>query len=171
MTATVFFRACSVCLYGHQDNHTALRKAESFYAIEQSKNASKTECLYLSKLAPNTIRDNSWIGEDSILMTADYLRRPLHFYTFAGNSSPLIYASLISEVAAPIALAFYEPMHCLSIMDDAGLQLHHNLEALQRNPVNTVPPSTTLYMIRRGRHYPCLMITLQLMIIYIPHHF
>ena len=61
----------------------------------------------LCKFAFNNIKDNSWIGEDTTLMTANYLRRPVHVYIFAGSSSPLIYAPLISEVsAAPIALAF-----------------------------------------------------------------
>ena len=64
-------------------------------------------------------------------------------FIFAGSFLPLIYAPLIglSEAsAAPIALAFYEPGHYRSVVDDAGFQLHHNIEALQRNPVNTAPP-------------------------------
>ena len=65
---------------GHQDNHTALNKAVSTYITKQSKNVSETDSRDLRILASNVIKANSWIGEDTILMTANYLRRPFKVY-------------------------------------------------------------------------------------------
>ena len=75
-------------------------------------------------------------------MTANYLRRPINVYIFAGSSSQLVYApSIASELsAAAIALTFYEPGHYRSVFDDTGLQSHHNIEAQQRNQGNIASP-------------------------------
>ena len=136
--SSCFFRACFVCLYGHQENHDAMCKAVSSYVREQSKNVSKTDYQDLCQLASNIIKDNSLIGEGTILTTANYLRHPVQVYIFAVNFSPQIYTPMISEVsAAPIALAFYEPGHYRLVVDNADLQSHHYLEALKRDPVNT----------------------------------
>ena len=114
-----FFRARSFCLYDYQDNHTALRKAVSTYITKQSKNVYETDSRDLRLLASNVIKANSWIGEGTILMTANYLRRPINVYIFAGSSSPLVYApSIVSELSAA---AFYEPGHYCSVFDDAGI--------------------------------------------------
>ena len=69
--AIVFFLAYSLRLYGHQDNYSALRKAVSTYITKQSKNVSETDNRDLRTLASNVIKANSWIGEDTILTTAD----------------------------------------------------------------------------------------------------
>ena len=136
--SSCFFRACSVCLYGHQENHDAMCKTVSSYVREQSKDVSKSEYQDLCKLASNIIKDYSWIGEGTYLTTANYLRRSVHAYIFAVSFSPQIYALMISEISAvTIALAFYEPGHYCSVFDNAGLQSHHYLQVLKRDPVNS----------------------------------
>ena len=49
----------------------------------------------------DTGTDGKWVGEDSILCAADYLRRDLHEYLAAGKS-PTFNA---------LSIAFYEPGH------------------------------------------------------------
>ncbi len=83
--------AISVNLYGHQNNHIALRKALACYINEQSKNVSGSDREELCKLASNVSKEGTWIGEDIIPMTANYLHRPIYVYFAADNGSPLKY--------------------------------------------------------------------------------
>ena len=96
----------------------------SNYITEQSKTVSETDSRDLCIVASNVIEANYWIGENTILMTANNLRCPINFYIFVGSSSPLVYApSIAFEVsAAASALEFYEPGYYRFVFDAAGLR-------------------------------------------------
>ena len=57
-------------------------------------------------------RDGSWVGEDGILATADYLKRQIVVFFALSSASPIVYTP-VSHVAdpAPIMVAFFEPGH------------------------------------------------------------
>jgi hypothetical protein len=110
-----FYRALSVSIYGHQNEHTALRKSIAQHVLKQSENSTTMDYRALQRRALDIAKDGSWAGEDSILAAANFLQRPIHVYV-AAVCSPLIYVPSSPLVCClPILIAFYEPGHYRSL--------------------------------------------------------
>ncbi len=113
-----YYRAVCVGVYGKQDAYASLRKSLADYVILQQKDVSAVSSESLKRLAADIQMDGSWAGEDVILATANYLRRPLHVYCASRATSPLIYSpdEPFPFPVSPILLAFFEPGHFRAVV-------------------------------------------------------
>ena len=113
-----FYRAVSVSVY---KNYVDLRQSLAQLVSLQCQSACISSANYesLRQLANNIRKDGSWAGEDIILVTANFLQRPLHIYCASYTSPPLVYVPELSSAsqAVPVLLAFYEPGHFRAIFN------------------------------------------------------
>ena len=126
---TVFFRALSVCLHGHQGNHSSLRKLVASYVSKQSDAAHPADRAVLGRRAQEVAADGFWPGEDVVLAASDCLQRPILVYVAHGTSSPIQYlpSSSISTLSVlPISIAFIELGHYMAVII-APTELQRNL--------------------------------------------
>jgi OTU-like cysteine protease len=125
-----FFRAISVCLYGHEHEHAALRAdiAKHFEAtaggLASAMDIGPEDYAELRKRAAIVGRDGEWAGEDVILTTSAFLQRDIHVYLAGANSSPMIYSPLVHSMSKPINIAFYEPGHYRAVIEKNLSQPH-----------------------------------------------
>ena len=120
-----YFRALSVCLFGHEGEHWLLRQniveqistpGSILAGVTISDDDLHSEAVrgHLAQLKKN----GTWAGEDIILATAIHLKRNIHIYSGTGKSSPLVYSAPDSAaVNLPnIFLAYYEPGHYKAVV-------------------------------------------------------
>jgi hypothetical protein len=121
-----YFRAVSVNLHKTEDEHLNLRKSivnHVFQLAESGKTlpgismdiSDASVCKQLNSLG----KAGTWAGEEMIMATADYLRRPVHIFTFSSvaNSSPLEYTAPQCDTSLPpVRLAFYFPGHYKAVL-------------------------------------------------------
>jgi hypothetical protein len=74
--------------------------------------------------AAHISQDKVWAGEDAILTAADFLRRPIHVYIAAEQSSPLVY-SVCESSLTPILLCFMEPGHYQAVVKQPDAPASH----------------------------------------------
>ena len=131
-----FFRALSVCLYGHENEHTTLRSSVANHLRATIVNVSSPDSDALLRAVADVARDGSWVGEDVIAATAEYLQRIIHVYFAASSASPRIYSPLHQSsqcsTSSPLLVAFYEPGHFRSVrhMDTVDQACYDNPIAL-----------------------------------------
>ena len=115
----------SVCLYGNQGQHAALRLSvashlkHNFHSIftaaglNISANDSGDACADALQIA------GSWVGEDGLLATSDYLQREIQVFVSTVTESPLTYSpARLPSGAKPIMVAFLKPVHYCSVVPD-----------------------------------------------------
>ena len=147
-----FFRALSVSMYGHQNDHTKLRKAVARFMDIQAaeENHSLTDKEALRQRAVKISKDGEWVAEDIILATANYLKRPIHVY-MAGACSPQVYSpsSSVTSESMPLMVAFYEPGHYRSV----ALQpvVSSSSSSYNYNPASSRRTSVTFFTRRNSR--------------------
>ena len=118
-----YFRALSVCLYGHENGHSVLRQSivRHISILADEGKSLPGVCMdindkHVRQQLELLMKDNTWVGEDIIVAIASYLQRAVHIYNYTtqSGSSPQKYlpsdCSLII-CASPITLAYYEPGH------------------------------------------------------------
>lgn len=116
-----FFRALSVILYRNEDKHLWLREAIVQHVLQLADADHALPGINMD-VADQTVRQQlenqrivgTWAGEDMIVAAADFLKRPVHIYTFTTQtcSSPLVYSPVNGgTVSTPLCLAFYLPGH------------------------------------------------------------
>jgi OTU-like cysteine protease len=105
-----FCRALSVCIYGHQNDHVALRSAISQYVLSQSLDAPLSDREALRCMASYIAKGGTWAAEDIVLAAAHSLQRVIYVYA-AGIPTPLEYRPPSSSTNHPLLLALYEPGH------------------------------------------------------------
>ena len=112
-----FFRALSVCLNGHQDNHSSLRKLIASHVLKQAEAAHPADRAALRQRAQEVAADGFWPGEDIVLAASDFLKRPILVYAAHGNSSPIQYLPSSSiNTLSPISVAFFEAGHYMAVI-------------------------------------------------------
>ena len=124
-----FFRALSVCLHGHQSNHSSLRKLVASYVSKQSDAARPADRAALRCRAQEIAADGFWPGEDIMLAASNCLQRPILIYVAHGTSSPIQYlpSSSISTLSlSPMRIAFIELGHYMAVIS-ALTELQGNL--------------------------------------------
>ena len=121
-----FFRALSVCLHGHQENHSSLRKLVASHVSKQSDAAHPADRAALRRRAQEVAADKFWPGEDIVLAASDYLQRPILVYVAHNTSSPIQYlpSSSINTLSA-ISVAFLEPGHYVAVTSVPNA--HHSI--------------------------------------------
>jgi len=121
-----FFRAVSFALFAHEEKHSDLREAvandiakgakAAFHESDECNTAKTTAILaHIDKARTN----GTWVGEDVVLATAEYLRREIYVYTAMGNYSPATYtpsSCLRQPTLSPVSVAFYEPGHYKAVV-------------------------------------------------------
>jgi hypothetical protein len=110
-----FFRALSVTMDGHEENHPALRQV---IAKHMASDASNSHMLIRGASVDDVLRhadeaavEGVWVGEDVIMAAAKYLRRPIHVFIAVDSCSPLVYGSPCEPGLQPLLVAFREPGH------------------------------------------------------------
>jgi OTU-like cysteine protease len=127
-----FFRALSVCIHGHQDNHSSLRKLIASYVSKQSDAVHPADRAALRRRAQEVAADKFWPGEDIVLAASDCLQRPILVYVAHNTSSPIQYlpSSSINTLPA-ISIAFLEPGHYVAVT--SAPNVHHSISAASKN--------------------------------------
>ena len=117
-----YFRAVTVCLYNNKSGHLELRNFIANHILELPSADDALPGISMDVEDPsvhqgldNMMQSGTWAGEDMIVATAAFLRRPVHVYTFTSvlDASPLIYPSPVQQAldVHPIRVAFYLPGH------------------------------------------------------------
>ena len=94
----------------HQFGHSALRESVAHYIESRSASSHATDAISLRRRASEVRKNGTWVSEDVILATADYLQSDIHVFMASDRASPLIY-SADASLNNPILVAFYEPGH------------------------------------------------------------
>ncbi len=111
------FRALSVCLYGHENEHTVLRASIAKHILSDNSSVMP-RYGELSKHVNNISKNGVWVGESVIVAAADYLQREIDVYIAAASVSPLVYSPHPEATQnSPLRLAFYEPGHFRAVHD------------------------------------------------------
>ena len=72
--------------------------------------------ISLKKSAYAVETDGTWVGQDAILATADYLQRDVNIYVASSQFSPVFHPRVTCKVTLPpINMAFYEPGHYMAV--------------------------------------------------------
>ncbi len=121
-----YYRAVSVNLYGDEAQHCRLRLAIADHALQLADAGEDLLGVSSCNIDASTRRqienmriERTWAGEEAIVSTASYLRRPVHIYTYASNCDllPLMYSHpKCDDGAIPIRLAFYLPGHYRAVV-------------------------------------------------------
>jgi hypothetical protein len=115
-----------VILAGHEEKHSDLRNSVAEHLRNNCDTIfERVGIPVINKDLSSTCADalhqsGSWVGEDGILATADYLKREIHVYTATLKEFPLVYTPVSkreSNVATPLLLAFFEPGHYCAIIN------------------------------------------------------
>ena len=105
----------SVCLNGHEREHSSLRQL-----IGKHMEAGTKPALLMDKAVrahiTNVCTDGKWAGEDVLLCAADLLKQEIHLYIAADKFSPIVYKPRTGPFSDVICLAFYEPGHYRAVM-------------------------------------------------------
>ncbi len=119
-----FFRSISMCIYGDQSQHKELRNNVANHVLASGKEIfTHVKDIILGdesiRKSADAIRvDCSWVGEDAILATADYLKRNISIFLSSTIVSPITYyPSSCTSVRPPVRVAFYEPEHYAAVVD------------------------------------------------------
>jgi hypothetical protein len=115
------FRAMSVNLCGHENQHGELRCAVASHMpkCKPLRNLSDNDADSLRKCqqrADAMRQDKIWAGEDVILAAADYLQRDIHVFIAAEQASPLVYSTGVTALP-PVRIVFTEPGHYQAVVD------------------------------------------------------
>ncbi len=121
------FRAVSVNICGHENQHGKLRCAIASHMPTckplRDLSGSDTNSLMKCQQRANAMKqDKVWAGEDVVLAAADYLQRDIHVFIAAEQASPLVYSTGVTALP-PVCIAFTEPGHYQAVvdMDVAGM--------------------------------------------------
>ena len=104
------FRALSMSMFGHENEHGKLRAAiarHMEYSIEPMTLSDDTVRAYNIEVST----DKKWIGEDVLFCAADLLLRDIHMYLVADTFSPVIYSPKRGPATGVSRIGFYEPGH------------------------------------------------------------
>ncbi len=115
-----FFRALSLCMVGHQENHLTLRQQAARYIASCVASSSSVDHVALRKHAADVMQGGTWVGEDVIMAMTECLQRQIHVFMYvdSNGTSPAIYSpSSNATKLAPLRIAFYEPGHYQSVID------------------------------------------------------
>ena len=103
------FRCLSVGEFGHEERHSALRTEITNYMLPEMADDSSSDGSEKLKYINNISRDYVWVGEDVMLVAADYLRSDISVYLAASDASPQVYSPRVAvPVKPPHRIDFYE---------------------------------------------------------------
>ena len=117
-----FFRAVSVCVYGDQTHHISLHTSVARHIQVMGRpifiraGITDVDDVSLKKSAHAVEADGTWVGQDAILATADYLQRDVNIYVASSQFSPVVHPPVTCKVTLPsINMAFYERGHYMAV--------------------------------------------------------
>lgn len=129
-----YFRAISVCLFGSESSHSMLRQnicshmASNNQIVYDASTSSQSEDFmkYIQKI----LTDGTWVGEDVIKASADFLNRDINVYV-STSKEPWVYkpAAISNNQTSPVRVAFLEPGHYHAVGDKnvlSGLPVNDN---------------------------------------------
>ncbi len=115
-----FFRSLSVCLHGHENEHSLLRKDIANHMkinVDSSSILNGTVIQHIVDVGT----DGVWAGEDVIVASADYLCRDIQVFLATDKSSPRTYCPTTCISSLPsLRIAYYEPGHYVPVFSMNG---------------------------------------------------
>ena len=115
-----YYRALSIGLYRHENQHLQLRQSIVQHILDMASAGDSLPGVSMV-ISNETVRQQLadimtagvWAGEEMIIATAAYLRRPVHVYTYTTivSSCPRVYGPLgqCADGFSPVPVAFFLP--------------------------------------------------------------
>ncbi len=146
-----FFRALSMSMCGHQNEHIKLRQRVANFIVSKSDLSSTADRVALRQHAAEVMKGGTWVGEDVIVEMANCLQREIRVYmcVSASGRSPRSYLPVptVEQSLPPLSIAFYEPGHYQCVLKRPAHQtVTRNALTSQASDASTalsfiVPPS------------------------------
>ena len=125
-----FYRALSLSLHGHEDEHTELRRLIADHLTRNynsifnvSNNFTHADNNSIEQHIQRMRLNGVWAGEEAILAAADFLQRELHVFKYVTSAvaSPTVYTPASGScLGSPLRIAFLEPGHFHAVFDDTN---------------------------------------------------
>ena len=127
-----FFRALSIGMVGHQNNHMAIRQSVAIHVASQFDCGTADDLLARRQRTADIMIGGTWVEEDIILAGADCLKRDIQVFKHieANGTSPKIYTPLSGPAAySPLIVAFIEPGYYRAVQNSENIAKISRLQA------------------------------------------